>query len=166
MFVVENPKMREVHSSNPEASAAVNSLGKALSVEVGEGDVVVACDTIVACYSKEFGKPGTPEKAARMLRALRGRWHSVFTGVTILSTEKQHTFCVESKVKLKSLTDEEIDAYIKEYDPLDKAGAYGIQDGVVVEEYSGDFDNIVGMPVYAVRRFLKEYGVNVKEVSD
>lgn len=95
-----------------------------------------------------------------MLQALRGRTHQVITGVTLLTTERQHTFSVTSDVTFSNLTDEEIIYYIQNYHPMDKAGAYGIQEWigfVGVERIEGSYFNVMGLPVQRLYKELKQF---------
>ena len=95
-----------------------------------------------------------------MLHALSGQSHDVFTGVTVFSAEKSVSFTAASSVKFAQLTDEEIDFYVDNYLPLDKAGAYGIQDWIgiaAVESITGSYFNVVGLPMQRLYRALKEF---------
>ena len=94
-----------------------------------------------------------------MLSEMQGRWHSVYTGVTVACVGRSVTFSVRSRVKFKPLTDGEILSYVKQTNPLDKAGAYGIQDGRVVEKYRGSYSNIVGLPKEKLAKVLARLGV-------
>lgn len=130
---------------------------------MGEEVLVVAADTVVALDNEIFGKPADEGDARRMLRLLSGKAHSVFTGVTLAYVAKeqvsyQKKVC-ETKVYFYPITDEEITAYIHTGEPFDKAGSYAIQ-GIAskfVEKIEGDFDNVVGLPVFAVSEELREY---------
>ena len=118
---------------------------------------VVGADTIVASDEMILGKPADEEDAYRMLKRLSGRQHDVFTGVTILSGKIRKTFSERTAVTFYDLTEEEIRAYVSTKEPLDKAGAYGIQGkGVtLVKRISGDYSNVVGLPVSRVVRVLR-----------
>ena len=126
--------------------------------------VVIGSDTIVVCEGKIFGKPVNEEEAFRMLRFLSGRSHEVLTGVTILwrkpdGTEGQTSFTSETKVIFYELSDEEIRAYISTGEPMDKAGAYGIQDdgALLIRGIEGDYYTVVGFPIGEINRRLREY---------
>ena len=121
--------------------------------------VVIGADTIVVKSGKIYGKPLTEENAVNMIKELRGAWHIVYTGVTVAKGEKSTTFVVKSKVKFKPLTDEQIVEYVRAFKPLDKAGAYGIQDEEIVKKYKGSYSNIVGLPKEKLAKALKNYGV-------
>ena len=119
-------------------------------------DIVIGADTVVALDGKILGKPKTTEEARQMLRFLSGREHSVLTGVTIANAEKSTSFAVETRVKFFDLTDDEIERYIATGEPMDKAGAYGIQGygSLLVESITGDYFNVVGLPVSTLARKL------------
>ena len=118
--------------------------------DVYQKAVVIGCDTVVTTADGEIlGKPKDKEDAARMLRLLSGRMHTVDTGVSISYKGHTDTFTETTKVWFKDLTDEEIEDYINTGEPMDKAGAYGIQgEGtLLVDKIEGDFFNVVGLPV-------------------
>ena len=127
--------------------------------------LVIAADTIVVLRGRLFGKPRNEEHAKEMLKALSGKAHSVITGFTIIDTagKKELSRSVESKVFFKRLSADEIEAYIRSGEPLDKAGAYGIQGlgAVMVKKIEGDFFNVMGLPLDALAESLKKFGVNV-----
>lgn len=122
-------------------------------------DVVIGADTLVALNGIVYGKPGTAQEAKRMLSALSGKTHEVCTGVCVVKGGKRFV-AVESSFVTIELTNEQIDRYVEGGSPLDKAGAYGIQDGVVAS-YEGSYTNIVGFPVDTVRRLLTEAEVSL-----
>lgn len=156
-FIVENPVADEISAGEPEFVAATNAKLKGRSVKT-ECDVIIACDTVVALDGKIYGKPYTKENAVEMLRILRGRTHEVISGVYVKIDGEEIVFTEKSYVDIKNMTDSEIEKYVSEYLPLDKAGAYGIQDGEVVEKFDGDYDNIVGLPLYRIKRIFVEKG--------
>ncbi len=130
------------------------------------GELVVAADTIVAIDGELLGKPADAADAHRMLRELSGRTHQVATGVCLTvagdSARAPHSFVDVTDVTFYDLTDEEIDAYVASGEPLDKAGAYGIQ-GVggrlLVRGIDGDFYNVVGLPIAKTVRAIRRYAV-------
>ncbi len=123
-----------------------------------KGDIVIGADTVVALGNEILGKPKSREDAVRMLSALSGREHSVFTGVTLISGEKEQSFYVESRVKFFDLTEKEIADYAATGECDDKAGAYGIQGkgSLLVEKIDGDYFNIVGLPIARLYRELNK----------
>lgn len=133
------------------------SKAKALSVaalkDSGE-KTVIGADTVVY-RRKIYGKPRNRAEAIAMLSALNGKTHHVFTGVTVIKGGRVRTFSVKSAVKFRKLASEETERYVDEYEPYDKAGAYAIQEGVVVQSYKGSYSNIVGLPLERLARILK-----------
>ncbi|OGH09055.1 MAG: septum formation protein Maf [Candidatus Levybacteria bacterium RBG_16_35_6] len=129
--------------------------------------IIISADTIVVLNGKIIGKPKDKKDAKEILMNLSGKTHIVITGFTILDTKnkKEITKTVKSKVKVKKLSRKEINNYVETGEPLDKAGAYGIQDkgGVLIESVSGDCFNVVGLPIFDLSQSLKKFGI---EVSD
>ncbi|TDJ57890.1 MAG: septum formation protein Maf [Nitrospina sp.] len=122
---------------------------------------VIGADTLVVLDEKIIGKPTDPDDAERILTRISGRPHQVITGVAVINPESQSfTDATASTVQIKTLTREEIRAYIKTGEPMDKAGAYAIQGqgAFMVTSWSGPFDNIVGLPVDSLRTLLREAG--------
>ena len=124
-----------------------------------ENDLVITADTIVYADREVLGKPKDREDAVRMLKILSGHTHQVMTGVSITTREFQKSFCSVSDVTFDTLTDEEIDFYIDNYKPYDKAGAYGIQEWIGfigVSRINGSYFNVMGLPVQRLYRELGE----------
>lgn len=119
---------------------------------------VVGSDTVVALDGKILGKPRSEKEAAEMLRSLSGRIHKVYTGVAIVCGEKVTSFFEETEVEFFPLTDQEILDYVATGEPMDKAGAYGIQGrgAVLVKRINGDYFNVMGLPISKVYRELKD----------
>lgn len=127
------------------------------------GKVVVGADTVVAICGKILGKPKDADEAKEMLRLLSGKEHSVFTGVCVIFEDGEEVIShEETKVKFKPLTEEFICAYVAGGSPMDKAGAYGIQDGVPTECVRGSIDNVIGLPTELLARVLREKGATEK----
>mgnify|MGYP004658958695 FL=1 len=122
---------------------------KALAVSRGEEDIVIAADTIVVCQGKVLGKPHSEDEAASMLQLLSGRDHQVMTGCTILYGDRQETFTEVTSLHFRPLSEKEIQKYVQSGEPMDKAGAYGIQGGAALfcEKLEGDYYNVMGLPV-------------------
>ena len=122
---------------------------KALTVSRGEEDIVIAADTIVVCQGKVLGKPRSEAEAASMLRLLSGRDHQVMTGCTILYGDRVETFTEVTSLHFCPLSEKEIQKYVQSGEPMDKAGAYGIQGGAALfcEKLEGDYYNVMGLPV-------------------
>lgn len=125
------------------------SRSKVLAVGRGEEDIVIAADTIVVCQGKVLGKPHSEDEAASMLRLLSGRDHQVMTGCTILYGDRVETFTEVTNLHFRSLSEKEIQKYVQSGEPMDKAGAYGIQGGAALfcEKLEGDYYNVMGLPV-------------------
>ena len=142
------------------------SIKKAKSVAVRHKNaLIIAADTIGVMGDKILGKPHTENEARKMLHEISSKSHSVITGFTVLdtATNKIISRTVNTKVYLKKLTKQEIDAYVQTGEPLDKAGAYAIQGlgAVIVEKIEGDYYNVMGLPLNALTEALKEFGINV-----
>jgi septum formation protein len=131
---------------------------KALAVPRGDDAVVIAADTIVVCEGKVLGKPHSPEEAEQMLSLLSGRDHQVMTGVTVLRGAQERVFTEITDLHFRELTQKEIVRYVKSGEPMDKAGAYGIQGGAALfcEKMAGDYYNVMGLPVCRLGQVLKE----------
>ena len=135
---------------------------RAVAAQVGPDAIVIAADTVVALDGAVLGKPADQEEAFRMLSILSGCRHQVYTGLTVLRGEQVYSVWEETAVTFRSLTGEEIEAYIATGEPMDKAGAYGIQGygALLIEGISGDYYNVMGLPVCRLGQILGELGVN------
>lgn len=133
---------------------------KAYQSSMAPNELLITADTIVYVDGEVMGKPKNAEQAKEMLHKLSGKTHQVITGVTIVTAKRTENFEVTSQVKFTSITDEEINFYVNNYLPFDKAGAYGIQEwiGIVaVEEIKGSYFNVVGLPVQRLYQKLKTF---------
>lgn len=143
----------------PEEIAVYIATKKAEAFDEEPGDeVVLTADTIVAVDGEILGKPETPEHAVEMLKKLSGKVHRVVTGVCLLYKGQYNKFFDVSEVFFRKLTDEEIESYVSEYKPMDKAGSYGIQEriGLIgIERINGSYTNVVGLPTEKVYQQLK-----------
>jgi septum formation protein len=157
----------EINSGlGPQEIVQQLSIIKAKSVAARHKNaIVIAADTIGVIGDRILGKPHTKNEARKMLRAISGKSHSVITGFSIIdtTTDKIVTGTVDTRVYIKKLSGEEIDAYVATGEPLDKAGAYAIQGmgAVIVEKIEGDYYNVIGLPLHALAEALKEFGINV-----
>ncbi len=128
-------------------------------LERREDALVIGADTVVACGDRILGKPKSPEEAVAMLHSLRGRSHEVYTGVTLIRSMSGETvtFHEKTSVTFCDMTDEEILEYVDSKDPLDKAGAYGIQGFCAryIKGIEGDYNNVVGLPVCRLYQEIK-----------
>lgn len=125
-----------------------------------KGDLYITADTVVILDNKVLGKPDNNEEAFRMLRALSNRVHTVVTGVCVTTLEQTEQFSATTEVEFGDLTDEEITDYIRDCHPLDKAGAYGIQErigAIGVKGIKGSYYNVMGLPVHRLYQILKKF---------
>ena len=145
-----------------EEVARVSRL-KALAVSREPGDVVIAADTIVVCEGKVLGKPRDESDAFRILSLLSGRDHQVMTGMTVLKDDEIVTHTEVTKIHFRDLHPEEIRAYIASGEPMDKAGAYGIQGGAALfaDQMEGDYYNVMGLPVCRLAMILRTFGLPI-----
>ena len=135
----------------------------ALAVSREPGDVVVAADTIVVCEGRCLGKPRDEADAFRILSLLSGRDHEVMTGMTVVQDDRIITHTEVTKIHFRELHPEEIRAYIASGEPMDKAGAYGIQGGAALfaDGMNGDYYNVMGLPVCRLAMILRSLGLPI-----
>ena len=138
---------------------------KALAVERENDDIVIAADTIVVVAGTVLGKPRTEDEAKAMLGLLSGRDHQVMTGVTVLRGDKADTVTEVTDIHFRPLSEDEIDAYVRSGEPMDKAGAYGIQGGAALfaEKLVGDYYNVMGLPVCRLWQMLQRIAPEIFE---
>ena len=168
-FDIISPQIDEDSFSNDDPVALVRTLSreKALAV-AGTQDadtLVIAADTVVVLDGKTLGKPGDSAEAEAMLASLSGRTHRVCTGVTLCCGGRAVTDAEITHVTFRSLSPGEIRGYVSTGEPMDKAGAYGIQGlgALLVEGIRGDYFNVVGLPVCRLGRMLADFGVDCLE---
>jgi len=147
---------------NGEEIARFVAHSKAVSFrnEIAENEIVITADTIVWCNNQVLGKPIDKQDAVRILNEISGNTHEVITGVSLFSKYKEVTFSVSTKVTFELLTDEDINFYIDNCEPYDKAGAYGIQEWIGITACSrieGSYFNVVGLPVQRLYKELQEF---------
>ena len=142
---------------DPAVQVAQVSAKKAHAIDHGYDDVVIAADTIVVCDGQILGKPKDDAHAFAMLKILSGRTHQVMTGMTVLYRDQVITHTEITNISFCELTDEQIRRYIATGEPMDKAGAYGIQGGAALfaTGIQGDYYNVVGLPVCRLGQILK-----------
>ncbi len=153
-----------LYNENPAQYVTELAHQKARTVakEIDHHAIVIGADTTVYFDGEYLNKPENEKDAKEMLRKLSNNWHSVFSGICIIDTENWNlkTDYSQTKVKFRELTEGEINAYVESASPLDKAGAYGIQDdfgAVFVERIEGDFYNVVGLPLVKLYGLLKSF---------
>lgn len=136
---------------------------------MADDELVITADTVVILGDEVMGKPHDEADAKRMLGELSGQTHQVATGVTLSAKERQMSFSVVTDVTFKQLSDDEIDYYVRTYQPLDKAGAYGIQEWIGyigVTALKGSYFNVMGLPVQRIYEALKSFTSPEAECDD
>ena len=154
-------------NASPDCSPAqlVEELSIQKAAEIAQTadaeDVIIAADTVVAADGRVLGKPRSRNEAAEMLRFLSGRTHTVYTGVTVRRNDTVLTQHEATDVLFRPLSEAEIAAYVDTNEPMDKAGAYGIQGRgcVLVEGIRGDYYNVMGLPVCRLALMLRQFGI-------
>lgn len=153
---------RTIRDTALAVAAAAEAKAASVLTQVPRGSLVIGADTVVLLGGRLLGKPRDATEAGRMLRALSGRTHRVVTAVAVLQAgkERKESAWEETRVRFRSLDDEEIAGYVASGEPLDKAGAYGIQGlgGLLVERVDGCFYNVVGLPLATLHRLLRPLG--------
>ena len=141
--------------------------GEATALLSSPEDVILAADTVVVLDDQILGKPKDAEDAMKMLTALSGRSHLVLTGVTVIAGGKTTCLCEETEVVFRTLSQEEIRAYVATGEPMDKAGAYGIQGyaAMFISAIRGDYYNVMGLPVCRTALALREAGITILGAS-
>jgi septum formation protein len=148
-FNLEHPKVAE-YISKLKIYDIYSYLGE-------DEDFIMCADTVVIFDNKLIGKPKNPEHAFKLLKAMNGKEHEVVTGVSIRKQKKQISFSEHAKVKFKGLDDDQIKHYIEKFNPMDKAGAYGIQEYIGVDSIEGEFYNVMGLPLKRVLHEIKHW---------
>ena len=137
---------------------------KAQAYQLTDSELLITADTIVCIDGEILGKPKDDAEAHQMLSKLSGRTHQVVTGVTLCTTQWRHSFSCTSNVTFAEFTNQEIDYYIRNYHPLDKAGAYGIQEWIGyigVTKLEGSYFNVMGLPVQRLYSELKKLNIRI-----
>lgn len=166
-FIQANPSFDELSvafEKSPEQYAIDIARGKAISLlPVYPQHIILTADTVVYCEGKVYGKPNDYADALRMLRELAGRWHSVFTALTLKTTNEEHTICEESRVQFQAATDHQLERYCQAIHCLDKAGGYAIQTagGVIVRRVEGCYYNVMGLPIAGLCTILSKVGIDL-----
>ena len=155
-------------TQDPAEQTAQISLAKAQAIPHKQEDIVIAADTIVVCDGQILGKPRDEADALRMLRLLSGRTHQVMTGLAVLYPGGQQVETQITQIHFRELTDREIRAYIRTGEPMDKAGAYGIQGGAALfaDSMTGDYYNVMGLPVCKLWQLLHQIAPEMMEASE
>ena len=161
-FTVVDPGPDRAWPGEAEPRHGVRALARDKARRVAgkrSGSVVIGADTVVVARGLRLGKPANAAEAEAMLARLQGRTHEVWTGLAVIRDDEQRTAAECTRVQFAKLTPEEISAYVKSGEPLDKAGAYGIQGlgGIFVRKIEGDYSNVVGLPLARLRALLTEF---------
>lgn len=164
-FTVRVPEADESYdpAMTPEEIVCHISRKKSMALNSTPDEIVITADTMVFLDDKRLGKPAGEEDALRMLTALQGRHHTVCTGVTVRQGEHMLTRAASTHVYFRSATQQELRAYIRGGEPMDKAGSYGVQGqgALLVERIDGDFFNVMGLPVLLLSRMLQQFGIDL-----
>ena len=164
-FTVRVPEVEEYFPAGltPEETVCYISREKSQAVASDADEIVITADTMVFLDDKKLGKPADEAEALQMLTALQGRRHTVCTGVTVRQGKKALTRAQHTDVYFRPATQQELKAYIAGGEPMDKAGAYGVQGqgALLVERIDGDFFNVMGLPVVLLAEMLGEFGIQL-----
>lgn len=163
------PDIDEEYTNNTPPEKVAEFLAKkkasAYLPVLKDNELLITADTVVLLNDKIYGKPVDNADAKQMLRDLSGQTHRVITGVCLTTTQKQVIFSDTAKVTFADLSDEEIDYYVEKYRPMDKAGAYGVQEWigyVAVKHIEGSYFNVMGLPIHQVyRKLVSSFGMCV-----
>jgi len=166
-FSTQVKSVEEVYPSglsNTEIAVYLSELkASVFQQNLNENDIVITADTIVCLDNKVLGKPSGAEEAKQMLKDLSGKTHEVITGVTLISKAKKVSFYDSTKVTFYNLSNEEIEFYVTKNKPFDKAGSYGIQEWIGyigIEKMTGDYYNVMGLPLHKLYRNLISFVEN------
>ncbi len=155
----------DANGLSPAEAVAKIALGKALAVarDRSDDDLVIAADTLVCLGGELLGKPKDESEAYEMLKKLSGNEHEVYTGVAVSFGGRTASEAEMTKVRFCKMTDDDIKGYISTNEPMDKAGAYGIQGkgAVFIEGIEGDYFNVMGLPLHRLSLMLKEFGFSL-----
>ena len=168
-FAVRVPHAEEAYPAGltPPEIVAYISREKSLAVPSDPDEIVITADTMVFLDEQRLGKPRDAAHALEMLTALQGRCHTVCTGVTVRQGETALTRTQSTLVRFRPASREELLAYIAGGEPMDKAGAYGVQGqgALLVDRIEGDFFNVMGLPVALLEQMLRDFGVRLLSIS-
>ena len=164
-FTIRVPDVEESYPDNlkPDEIVSYISRKKSLALDSADDEIVITADTMVFLDDQRLGKPQSEDHALKMLTALQGRHHTVCTGVTVRQAQKVLTRSCATTVYFRPASERELRAYIRGGEPMDKAGAYGVQGqgALLVERIDGDFFNVMGLPVLLLSRMLADFGVTL-----
>ena len=162
-FSVEVKEVNEIFSDKLKTDDVAEYLAKLKAdafSELNEDELIITADTVVVLDDEILGKPENKEEAQGMLKSLSGRSHEVITGVCLKTSKKLVSFSSSTKVYFKKLTTPEIEYYIENYQPYDKAGSYGIQEwigAIDIHKIEGSYYNVVGLPIDQLNKELEQF---------
>ncbi len=171
-FKIKSPDINEEAWQGLGAEAMVQTLSLEKARHIARQEdaetIVIGADTVVVQDGTILGKPTSPSEAEEMLRRLSGRTHWVYTGVTVCQGERTLTAVEQTAVTFRPLTQAEVAAYVQTGEPMDKAGAYGIQGkgGLLVSGIQGDYSNVVGLPICRLGQMLRQFGLDCLSSGD
>ncbi len=171
-FECEPADIDESFEAGTDPKTAVEQISKKKARHIaqkykGENVLIISADTVVCFEGEIFGKPESKERAVKMLESMSGKTHTVLSGFTLIYAGKCITKSVSTNVTFRNLDKSEIDDYVNSGEPMDKAGAYGIQEkgALFVEKIDGDYFNVVGFPVCEIFKALScEFGLRFKDL--
>ena len=170
LFEIKVKNTKEIYPKDlnyievPEFLAKLKA-GAFILEDLKKNDVIITADTIVVLEGKIIGKPKNKKEAKSIIQQLSGKEHTVITGVCLTSKEHQRSFSSSSLVKFREINEQDIEYYVEEYIPLDKAGAYGIQEWigyVAIEKITGSFYNVMGLPTQLLFEELVDFTNKMK----
>ena len=171
-FKITSPEVDETVEEHMPPAQVVEELSRrkalAVAVHADPDDLIIAADTVVALEGAVLGKPADQRDAFAMLSALSGNRHYVYTGLTVIQGNQVVTQHECTTVTFRELEPEEISHYIATGEPMDKAGAYGIQGlgAMLVSGIEGDYFNVVGLPIFRLSRILAGFGLDLFQMAD
>ena len=164
-FTVIPSDAEEIDLGSPRERVLASARAKSRAVGRAHSGIILGADTLVVADDHEMGKPRSRQDAVAMLRALSGRSHLVLTGLHLWNTERdvEREFCAETEVRFRAISDREIEWYLDSGEYSDKAGAYAVQGraAVFIESITGEYTNVMGLPLCELSRLLREVGLTL-----
>ena len=160
LLASKSPRRKEILQQSGIPFNLANKKAQAVEIKIENQQIILTCDTVVVTNNEILNKPADQSEAVKMLSKLSNTTHQVITGVCLKSNLKTHLFSDTTTVTFKELSSEEINYYIEKFNPLDKAGAYGIQEwiGLIgVTEINGSYHNVVGLPINKIYEALNKF---------
>ncbi len=156
--IIPSTSDEQSNATNPHDLVAQLAFDKAMEVFASNSNaLVIGCDTLVECDCVVYGKPKTNQEAVGMIATFAGRTHNVLTGVCVMSSDSDVQFVECTEVTFKQLSTAEIEHYVATNNCLDKAGGYGIQDGILVSSINGSYDNVMGLPTETLAKVISQW---------